>query len=50
VPRSRQQIEGFFDGLELLPPGVADISRWPEPDPGGAALHFYGGVAVKPAS
>jgi hypothetical protein len=49
VPRSREQIEGFFDGLELLPPGVADISRWPEPDPGGAALHFYGGVAVKPA-
>jgi S-adenosyl methyltransferase len=47
VPRSRAQIEGFFDGLDLLPPGVADISHWPEP--GGAALHFYGGVAVKPA-
>jgi S-adenosyl methyltransferase len=49
VPRSRAQIEGFFDGLDLLAPGVADISHWPEPDPGGAALHFYGGVAVKPA-
>ena len=48
VPRSRAQIEGFFDGLDLLPPGVVGISHWPEPDPGGAALHFYGGVAVKP--
>ena len=49
VPRSRAQIEGFFDGLDLLPPGVAGISDWPGPDPGGPALHFYGGVAVKPA-
>jgi len=49
VPRSRAQIEGFFDGFDLLPPGVAGISQWPLPDPGGAAMHFYGGVAVKPA-
>ena len=50
VPRSRAQIEGLFDGLDLLPPGVTGISHWPGPDPGGAALHFYGGVAVKPAA
>jgi len=50
MPRSRAQIEGFFDGLDLLPPGVTGISQWPEPDLGGAALHFYGGVAVKPAA
>jgi hypothetical protein len=49
VPRSRAQIEGFFNGFDLLPPGVAGISQWPLPDPGGAAMHFYGGVAVKPA-
>ena len=49
TPRSRAQIEGLFDGLDLLPPGVVGISHWPGPDPGGAALHFYGGVAVKPA-
>jgi hypothetical protein len=49
VPRSRAQIEDFFNGVDLLPPGVADISQWPLPDPGGAAMHFYGGVAVKPA-
>jgi hypothetical protein len=48
MPRSRAQIEGFFDGLDLLPPGVVGISHWPGHDPGGAALHFYGGVAVKP--
>jgi S-adenosyl methyltransferase len=47
VPRSRAQIEAFFDGLDLLPPGVTGISHWPGPDPGGAELHFYGGVAVK---
>jgi S-adenosyl methyltransferase len=47
VPRSRAQIEGFFDGLHLLPPGVTGISHWPGPHPGGAELHFYGGVAVK---
>lgn len=48
VPRSRAQIEGFFDGLDLLPPGVAGISHWPEPDPGAAVPLFYGGVALKP--
>jgi S-adenosyl methyltransferase len=49
TPRSRARIEGFFDGFDLLPPGVAGISYWPEPDPDGAAPLFYGGVAVKPA-
>jgi hypothetical protein len=28
---------------------VADISHWPERDPGAAAPLFYGGVALKPA-
>jgi hypothetical protein len=49
TPRSRAQIGGFFDGLDLLPPGVVGIGHWPGPGPAGAALHFYGGVAVKPA-
>jgi hypothetical protein len=49
TPRSRAQIEGFFDGFDLLPPGVVGISHWPAPDPDGAAPLFYGGVAVKPA-
>ena len=32
--RSPDQIAGFFDGLELVEPGVAPVSRWrPEPSP-----------------
>ncbi len=26
--RSRAQVTGFFDGLELVPPGVVQISKW----------------------
>jgi S-adenosyl methyltransferase len=48
VTRGRAEVERFFDGLELLEPGVVEIQRW-RPDgrssllPGG----FYGGVARK---
>ena len=48
VTRGRAEVERFFDGLELLSPGVVEIQRW-RPDgrssllPGG----FYGGVARK---
>ncbi len=28
VARSKRQLEGFFDGLELLEPGVVSCSRW----------------------
>ncbi|MEV4001365.1 SAM-dependent methyltransferase [Actinomadura sp. NPDC049753] len=32
--RSPERITGFFDGLELLEPGVVPVSRWrPEPSP-----------------
>jgi S-adenosyl methyltransferase len=48
VPRSRDEVTRFFDGLELMEPGVADINLWPvkaaEPD---TPLSFYGGVAWK---
>jgi len=52
-PRSPEQIAGFFDGLELLEPGVVSCPRW-RPDPangsGGlpAELDEFGGVARKP--
>jgi S-adenosyl methyltransferase len=47
--RTRAQIERFFDGFELLEPGVVEIQRWRPDDrdprlPGG----FYGGVGRKP--
>jgi hypothetical protein len=53
VPRSRKQIAGFFDGLEMCHPGVVDISRWPEERSdfaGRAPLAMYGGVALKKPS
>ncbi len=51
ILRSPEQIAGFFEGLELLEPGVASCSRW-RPDAGAwglpAEVHQYGGVARKP--
>jgi hypothetical protein len=46
--RSRAQVERFFDGFELLEPGVVEIQRWRPDDrdprlPGG----FFGGVGRK---
>jgi hypothetical protein len=48
VTRTRAQVERFFDGFDLLDPGLVEIQRW-RPDhhrstlPGG----FYGGVGRK---
>ncbi len=47
--RSAAQIERFFDGLELLTPGVVSCSRWrPGPDDPDIDVNQYGGVARKP--
>ncbi len=49
--RSREQFAGFFDGLELIDPGVVSTPRWrPEPSPSGlpAELAVFCGVARKP--
>jgi hypothetical protein len=49
--RTSAQITEFFDGLELLDPGVVTCSRWrAEPNAWGAALSVmtYGGVGRKP--
>jgi len=53
--RTRAQVTAFFDGLELIEPGVCDVAAWhPEiaparprghaPPPGA---YIYGGVAAK---
>jgi hypothetical protein len=39
--RSTEQISGFFDGLDLVAPGVVPVSRW---EPGG------GDSAAEPAA
>jgi hypothetical protein len=49
--RSPEQIARFFDGLELVEPGVVSSSRWrPEPSPWGepAEIPDYAGVGRKP--
>jgi hypothetical protein len=48
--RSRQQVRDLFAGLDLVEPGVVQISRWrPESDrAAGAAAALWGGVAREP--
>jgi hypothetical protein len=53
-PRTPEQIGRFFDGLDLVAPGVVSCSRW-RPDPstlGGqpAEVDEFSGVARKPAA
>jgi hypothetical protein len=51
LPRSHQDISGFFDGLDLVEPGVTDINLWPGKSSGPLApLTLYGGLARKPVS
>jgi S-adenosyl methyltransferase len=52
--RTRPEIERFFDGLDLVDPGLVSLPRW-RPDPADAAdaptdaaVSVYGGVARKP--
>jgi S-adenosyl methyltransferase len=50
--RPRKEIERFFDGFEILPPGVVWTADW-RPDPGtrpaGRPDSLYGGLGRKPA-
>jgi hypothetical protein len=48
--RSKEQVTRLFDGLELVEPGVVQISKW-RPDSeltARAAAALWGGVARKP--
>lgn len=50
-PRSPAQIEGFFDGLELVEPGVVELTHWrpaASPFPGADEVPGMCGVARKP--
>jgi hypothetical protein len=47
--RSHAEVARFFDGLDLVPPGVVDVSRWqaghlPEPRPSVESVSCYGAV------
>jgi S-adenosyl methyltransferase len=51
IPRSHEAIAAFYDGLELIEPGVVPIPRWrPEsgPFPGAGDVDELGGVGRKP--
>jgi hypothetical protein len=49
TPRSREQVTRFFDGLEILEPGVVPIQEWrPDNDEEAAAkAGMWGGVGRK---
>ncbi|WP_043606230.1 MULTISPECIES: SAM-dependent methyltransferase [Protofrankia] len=49
VLRTPQQITRFFEGLELVEPGVVSISSWrPDPNNPGEPVDGHGAVARKP--
>jgi hypothetical protein len=48
--RSRGEFEQFFDGLDLVPPGVVSINSWRNPANAPHRTLSYGGVARKPSS
>jgi hypothetical protein len=51
VLRDHAQVTSFFEGLELLEPGVVQLSKWrPRSEvEWAAAAALWGGVARKPA-
>jgi hypothetical protein len=47
--RTREEVAGFFDGLEMVPPGLVQLHRW-RPDPGtdvSYEIPAYSGVGRK---
>ncbi|MCW2944469.1 MAG: hypothetical protein JWR24_1186 [Actinoallomurus sp.] len=52
VPRTREEVLGFFGDLELVDPGLVQVPAW-RPDGHFARrddIPFWGGVARKPAT
>jgi hypothetical protein len=51
VLRDRAEVTSFFDGLELVEPGVVQLSKWwpRSEEESAAAAALWGGVARKPA-
>jgi O-methyltransferase involved in polyketide biosynthesis len=49
APRAEADIARFFDGLELIEPGLCDVSAWRAAPPGDPARTlFLGGIGRKP--
>ena len=47
-PRSPAEIASYFDGLELVDPGLVDVTRWRLDPPESRPLHNLVGVGRKP--
>ncbi|MEU9187473.1 SAM-dependent methyltransferase [Streptomyces sp. NPDC048484] len=45
--RGVEEIAGFFEGLDLVEPGVAQVTQW-RPDSPASVVDAYGGVGRKP--
>lgn len=49
APRSSEDIARFFDGLELVGPGLVNVTLWRPDRPSGARRSLmYGGVGRTP--
>jgi hypothetical protein len=46
--RPRDQILRFFDGFELVPPGLTDVERWRQDGAAPTRLKIAGAVGRKP--
>jgi O-methyltransferase involved in polyketide biosynthesis len=50
--RTRAEVQGLFEGLDLIDPGVALVTHWHPDDEARAVddshVYMYGGVALKP--
>jgi S-adenosyl methyltransferase len=47
--RTHAEVSRFFDGLELVEPGVVPVQRWrPDSDLGTVGPTMWGGLACKP--
>ncbi|XRQ05124.1 SAM-dependent methyltransferase [Actinomadura welshii] len=46
--RSPEDIASLYEGLEILDPGIVDISEWRPSAPQSPRVDAYGGVAKKP--
>ncbi|HEY8526677.1 MAG TPA: SAM-dependent methyltransferase [Acidimicrobiales bacterium] len=48
VMRPHGEVARFFEGLDLVEPGLVAVHEWRPDRPDMTATHFYGGVARKP--
>jgi O-methyltransferase involved in polyketide biosynthesis len=48
TPRPRQAIAAYFDGLDLVEPGLVPLSQWRAPNTSAQLVPAYAGVGRKP--